>query len=190
MIRTAEMTDAPAMKHIAALAYDKYVDQLDQPPLPLLHDYEEVARAGNTYVLTIRQQVVGMVTFLTNADHLLLRNLAVLPAYQGQGLGRMLVDFVEAEARRRKLLEVRLWTREEMIDNIRYYQGLGYRLTHRDVVDGCGRVYFCKTVQNANGDEASHRVLSKPIALPQRQNKARRGEKNARERSRRVRQRG
>ncbi len=189
MIRTAEMADAPAMKHIAAQAYDKYVDQLDQPPLPLLHDYDEVARAGNTYVLTIRQQVVGMVTFLSYPDHLLLRNLAVLPAYQRQGLGRMLVDFVEAEARRRNLTEVRLWTREEMSDNIRYYQDLGYSLTKKAVVDGCGRVYFCKTLQNANGD-AGHRVLSEPIAPSRRQTKPQRAAKNAGEGQSKARQRG
>lgn len=149
MIRVAKVNDAPVMTRIAKLAYGKYLELLAHPPIPILHDYVEVAEAGNTYVLVLKRQVVGMVTYVTEVDHLLLRNLAVLPEYQGKGLGRKLVDFVEAEAHYRGLTEVRLWTREEMTDNIRYYERLGYFLTHRDVVDDCARVYLRKRLDGA-----------------------------------------
>jgi N-acetylglutamate synthase-like GNAT family acetyltransferase len=79
----------------------------------------------------------------------------VLPDYQGLGIGRKLVAFVESQARRRGLDEVRLWTREEMSDNIHYYQHLGYHLTHTSIVDDCGRAYFRKQldhVENAPGN--------------------------------------
>ena len=106
-----------------------------------------------------------MVTCFAEEDYFLLRNLAVLPECQGKGLGRKLVEFVESEARRRALTEVRLWTREEMSDNIQYYQRLGYSVTHRGIVDDCARVYFRKSLHGACLDgglvsQCGHNCLS------------------------------
>ena len=143
-IRLATPVDAPAMKRIAELAYRKYAQRLNPPPLPILFDYIEVAMAGNTYVFVRDALVVAMVTCIAEADHMLLRNLAVLPECQGVGIGGKLIDFLELEARRRTLSEVRLWTREEMSDNVQYCQRRGYVITHSAVIDGCTRIYFRK----------------------------------------------
>ena len=51
-------------------------------------------------------------------DYLLLDNIAVDPARHGQGIGRRLLDFTEAEARRRGYGAVELYTNEVMVENI------------------------------------------------------------------------
>jgi ribosomal protein S18 acetylase RimI-like enzyme len=144
MIRLAMANDAPVMHRIATLAYGKYAGRLDRPPLPMSYDYEKVAKEKNTYVLEENSQVAGMVTYIAYADHVLLRNLAVLPEFQGCGYGRKLVAFVESEAVRRNISEVRLWTRAEMSENISTYERLGYAITSRSTVEGYARVYFAK----------------------------------------------
>jgi ribosomal protein S18 acetylase RimI-like enzyme len=144
MIRLATTDDASVMHRIATLAYGKYTNRLDRPPLPMSYDYEQITKEKNTYVLVDASSVVGMVTYIPHADHVLLRNLAILPELQGRGYGRTLVEFVESEATKRNLVEVRLWTRAEMSENISMYERLGYTVTSRATVDGYARVYFAK----------------------------------------------
>jgi len=52
---------------------------------------------------------------LLKADHLLLDNLAVRPDRQRRGFGRKFIAFAEAEARRLRFAELRLYTHEARI---------------------------------------------------------------------------
>jgi len=64
---------------------------------------------------------------LLKADHLLLDNLAVRPDRQRCGFGRKLIAFAEAEARRLRFAELRLYTHEAMSENIALYAAAATR---------------------------------------------------------------
>ncbi|HEY1621018.1 MAG TPA: GNAT family N-acetyltransferase, partial [Streptosporangiaceae bacterium] len=94
VLRLATPEDSARLSAIAAAAYGKYAGLVDEPPAPTLLDYERVAAAGRTYVAELAGQVLGMVTVEPDDPYLILRNLAVHPASQGQGVGRRLALLV------------------------------------------------------------------------------------------------
>src|SRR5262245_7747043 len=89
---------------------------------------------------------VGVLVMRPLATSLLLENVAVSPALQGQGIGRSLISFAENHARSLGLGEVTLYTNERMTENLRLYPSLGYVEVDRGVEDGFERVFFRKTL--------------------------------------------
>src|SRR3546814_1807536 len=77
---------------------------------------------------------------------LLLDNIAVDPAHHGRGLGKRLMDFTEAEARRQGYRFIELYTNEVMFENIARYRHLGYVENNRVRVAGYDRVYLRKAL--------------------------------------------
>jgi GNAT superfamily N-acetyltransferase len=142
--RPAEAADSEQMAEMARDAYGKYLDLVDEPPAPILLDYEKVAASGRSHVALIDGHIHGMVTVESDETYLILRNLAVRTRSQGRGVGKFLVAFVEEMARSAGLRGVRLWTRAEMTDNIAFYERLDYVLTHSERDEGSHRVFFCK----------------------------------------------
>ncbi|MFJ5832957.1 GNAT family N-acetyltransferase [Streptomyces sp. NPDC093089] len=148
-LRPARPADGGQLAEIAREAYGKYLAELDEPPAPILLDYEKVAAAGRTYLAVEADEVLGMVTVEPSEPHLILRNLAVRPTQQGRGIGRRLVSLVEEMARDGNLRGVRLWTRAEMSDNIAFYKGLDYVYTHSEETENARRVFFTKDLNPA-----------------------------------------
>ena len=64
-------------------------------------------------------------------DHLAIFSLAVPPNYQGQGVGRWMLDNAERMARIAGLPELRLYTNARMDRNIAIYGHAGFRETGR-----------------------------------------------------------
>ncbi len=77
---------------------------------------------------------------------MLLDNVAVAPACQGQGLGRAMLQFAERAAIASGYRSIRLYTNEAMIENIRLYSRIGYVEAHRAEEKGLRRVYMTKTL--------------------------------------------
>ena len=98
-IRPADAADLPAVERIVRSAYGKYIARIGKPPGPMLDDYAALIRSHAVWVAGA--PVAGLVVLLSGDDHLLLDNVTVDPAAQGRGLGRALISFAEAEARRR-----------------------------------------------------------------------------------------
>ena len=143
MIRPANPTDRAAVEAIVREAYSIYLGRMDRPPGPLLDDYAALIRDGAVSVLdddTIR----AIIVLLPQPDHLLLDNIAVGPGSQGTGLGRRLIAFAEAEARRLGFTEVRLYTHQTMTENIALYTRLGFVETGRGRENGYDRVFMTK----------------------------------------------
>ena len=95
---------------------------------------------------------VGMLVLLERPNHLLLDNIAVAPDSHGRGIGRALLRFAEAEARRRGHRELRLYTHEMMTENIALYARAGWTLTGRAVQDGFSRLFFRKELAPEDAD--------------------------------------
>ena len=141
-IRPADAADLPAVQRIVNNAYTKYIARIGKPPGPMNDDYAALIRAHQVWVMG--DPVAGAIVLLPEPDHLLLDNVAVDPAAQGQGVGRALIEFAEAEARRRGFGELRLYTHETMVENIALYARTGWAETGRAEQNGFARVFFSK----------------------------------------------
>lgn len=144
LVRPADVTDLPEVERIVRAAYSKYVARIGQPPGPMLDDYAAHVRGHALWVAG--EPIGGLIVLLPEDDHLLLDNIAVDPARQGQGVGRILMQFADIEARRRGYRELRLYTHETMVENIALYSRSGWVQTGRGVQNGFARVFFRKTI--------------------------------------------
>jgi ribosomal-protein-alanine N-acetyltransferase len=73
-----------------------------------------------------RRRVVGFAVMEFYDEHAHLSLLAVLPGYQRQGVGKQLVEWLEASARTAGIFAVRLELRAGNDDARRFYERLGY----------------------------------------------------------------
>jgi len=143
-IRKAALADVAAVSDVVQRAYEPYIARIGKPPGPMLDDYRKRVMDGQAWVLEEDGEIAGLVVLEGTADGVLLDNVAVAPAAQGKGLGRRLIAFTEAEARRRGRPAVRLYTHVMMTENIALYTRLGFIETHRISEKGFDRVYMTK----------------------------------------------
>jgi ribosomal protein S18 acetylase RimI-like enzyme len=147
VIRTAQPADRAAVEAVVQAAYSVYVERIGKPPAPMLDDYDRRIAAGAVTVLDEADgRIAAIIVLVPKTDHLLLDNIAVRPDCQGRGLGRRLIAFAEAEARRQGFAELRLYTHERMTENIAVYTRLGFAETGRGRQAGYERVFMCKRV--------------------------------------------
>lgn len=94
---------------------------------------------GSAFVAELNGGIVGTITltypidvphaeYLTDLPLASFGQFAVDPALQGSGIGRMLIDTVEAEAKRLGAKEICLDTAQPAHHLISYYQRLGYEI--------------------------------------------------------------
>ena len=140
----AASDDVPAIERLVTAAYTTYIARIGKPPGPMLDDYRARVAACEAWVVRAEDGLAGLLVLVPESDHLLLDNIAVAPAHQGQGIGRRLMAFAEDEARRRGLPEIRLYTHELMHENLRLYARLGYAETGRARQAGYDRVFLRK----------------------------------------------
>lgn len=147
MIRLARPEEAAALAALVERAYAAYLPVIGRRPAPMDDDYAARIAAGQAWVLEAAEDGPGggpaALLVLEAADgHLWLDNIAVDPARQGSGLGRVLMRFVGEEALRRGLPEVRLLTNEKMERNLAFYARLGFTEQERRAEKGFSRVYM------------------------------------------------
>lgn len=81
---------------------------------------------------------------IPKTDHLLVENVAVFPAFQGQGYGRALIAHAERLAVSLGYGETRLYTNKLFAENVQLYRKLGYRLGREEAFDGGVLVHMSK----------------------------------------------
>src|ERR1051326_1967093 len=127
VIRLARPEDRATGEAIVRDAYSIYIPRIGKPPGPMLDDYNVLIADGAVSVLEENDGfIAAIIVLLPETDHLLPDNIAVRPERQGQGLGRQLIAFAEAEARRLGHAELRLYTHEMMTENIAFYTRLRF----------------------------------------------------------------
>ena len=135
-----------AIRACAEAAYEKYVARIGKTPAPMVADFASQIAAGQVHVLIEDAAVLGFVVFYPRDDHIHLENVAVDPAHHGHGCGRMLIAFVEQQARRQGFEAIELYTNEKMTENLTFYPRLGYREIGRWAEDGFNRVFYRKAL--------------------------------------------
>ncbi len=146
-IRPALPSDEPAIRACAEDAYAQYVEAIGRKPQPMVADFAADIAAGQAYVISANGvEVDGFIIFFPNGDHMFLENVAIFTRAAGQGLGKALIEFCEAEAHRLGLVAVELYTNEKMTANQTLYPRLGYLENFRRTENGFHRIYYRKPI--------------------------------------------
>ena len=112
----------------------------------MLDDYSALIEGGHVHVVEHAGVVQGVLVLIPEKDSMLLDNVAVAPAAQGLGLGRLMLAFAERCAIDAGYDSIRLYTNEAMTENIELYARIGYAETHRAEEKGLRRVYMAKPI--------------------------------------------
>lgn len=143
----ATAADADAVRCLTRDAYAKWVLLIGREPLPMLADYAAAVRDHRIDLVYRDGILVGLIEMIPESDHLLIENVAVSPAFQGQGLGRGLMAHAEQIAGVLGYREMRLYTNKAFAANVRLYQKLGYRIDREEAFMGGFTTYMSKRLQ-------------------------------------------
>jgi GNAT superfamily N-acetyltransferase len=124
--RSAEAPDAWSMAELVDAAYGHYVQRIGMLPGPMTDDYAEVIRNHRVTVAEHHGAIVGVIVLTVTDEGFLVDNVAVHPGHRATGLGRALLQFAEAEARRAGFDSIYLYTHEKMTENLALYARIGY----------------------------------------------------------------
>ena len=124
--RSAIGADAPKVAALVNAAYRHYVERIGILPRPMTDDYAEVIANLQVTVAESHRAIVGVIVLSVDDEGFLIDNVAVDPSHRGKGLGRALLEFAEAEARRAGFDSIHLYTHEKMTENLILYSRIGY----------------------------------------------------------------
>ena len=146
VLRPAIGDDVPAITDCVNAAYAKWVPRVGRKPAPMLDDYAEVVKEADVVVAEFDGDFAGLIVLRETDDGFLVENVAVLPAYAGRGIGRVLLSHADTRAAARGHASLYLYTNEKMVENIALYVRLGYVETERRQEEGFRRVFMRKSV--------------------------------------------
>lgn len=149
-LRLATADDIPAISALVREAYGKWVPVIGREPLPMRADYALAVARHRIDLYEHAGQLAGLIETIPQDDHLLIENVAVAPACQGQGLGRRLLAHAEHLAQARGQELVRLYTNAAFAQNVAFYQRQGYLIEREEPFMGGMTVYFWKRLAPVN----------------------------------------
>jgi ribosomal protein S18 acetylase RimI-like enzyme len=80
------------------------------------------------YVAKVGDDTVGFVSFANMGDAVIIVALAVLPQWQGAGVGKSLVESVEAEAKGAGKKKLLVSTSNDDLPALAFYQAIGFQI--------------------------------------------------------------
>jgi ribosomal protein S18 acetylase RimI-like enzyme len=129
--RPAQPDDLAAIVALTDAAYAPYTAVFDTPPIPVTEDYVPRIERGEVWLLEKGEQPAGLLVLERNEDHAMIFSIAVSPAFQGMGMGIVLLKWAEEQTRSWRLRQVRLYTNARMERNIALYLAYGFHETGR-----------------------------------------------------------
>jgi ribosomal protein S18 acetylase RimI-like enzyme len=148
-IRRAAPSDALAVRELTRAAYSKWIANIGREPTPMTVDYDARVREHRIELLHVDGRLAALIELVPEAGHLLVENVAVLPAYQGRGYGRRLLTHAEAVAASLGLSAMRLYTNPLFAGNVQLYRRLGYQVDREEPFKGGVTVYMSKQLTPA-----------------------------------------
>lgn len=128
-IRLATLADSDAVRACVDMAFSHWIDIIGRKPTAMLTDFKPMIEAGQVHVALMDEAIVGVLIMWIAYESLYIDVLAVNPNIQKQGLGKQLLQFAEAEARRQNQSKLSLATNVKMQSNRDYYARYGYNET-------------------------------------------------------------
>jgi GNAT superfamily N-acetyltransferase len=145
-LQLAAWEDVDAIRSLSREAYAKWVPIIGREPRPMTADYSEAVKKHRIDLLYLEGELAAIIEMIPNDDHLLIENVAVLPARQGRGLGRKLMAHAEQVATSFGYSEIKLYTNKLFAENVQLYQKLGYRTDREETWTGGVIVHMSKLV--------------------------------------------
>lgn len=145
-IHRARPEDAPFVREIAREAYRPYIKRIGREPAPMVADFATLIEAAEVWIAVDFAEILGYIVMRPGQETLHIENVAVSPPRHGEGVGKALLDFAEAEAARIGIPRMDLYTNAKMRENLSLYPRLGWAEVARRTEDGFERVYFEKPV--------------------------------------------
>ena len=145
-MRQAKAADAAAIAELTRQAYAKWIELIGREPLPMQVDYAEALMRHRFDLIEREGLLVGLIETVADGDHLLIVNLAVAPAAQGQGYGARLLTWAERLARAASLSGLRLYTNKRLEENVRFYLRRGFRIEREAPLNGGVAIYMTKAL--------------------------------------------
>ncbi len=146
MIRRAIPADAPAIRSLTRDAYAKWVPLIGREPWPMIADYDVAVRNPLIDLLMVDGDLVALVEMIARPDCLMVENLAVAPAHQSRGYGRLLMQHAEQVAAALGQSTLRLYTNQRFTENIALYSRLGYQIDREEAVSVGVVVHMSKLI--------------------------------------------
>jgi GNAT superfamily N-acetyltransferase len=146
-MRRAAAADAAAVRSLTRQAYAKWVAVTGREPKPMGADYDRAVREHRVDLAYCDGTLAGLIEMIAEADHLLVENVAVAPAFQKQGIGRRLMAHAEAVALGLDYALVRLYTNKLFAENVALYGRLGYRIDREENTERGIAVHMSKSVR-------------------------------------------
>jgi ribosomal protein S18 acetylase RimI-like enzyme len=146
-LRSAIGADASKVAALVDDAYGHYVERIGMLPRPMTDDYAEVIANQRVTVAESHGTIVGVIVLTVEDEGFLVDNVAVDPSLRAKGLGRALLEFAEAEARRAGFDSIYLYTHEKMTENLALYSRIGYVEYDRRSKGGFSLVYMRKPLR-------------------------------------------
>lgn len=143
-LRRATLADASIVHEITRKAYSKWISVINREPGPMQVDYQKAILEHLIELYEDHETVHGLVELVPKDGHLLIENIAVLPASQGQGIGDILLQHAESVAVSLDLPELRLYTNAAFTENVSYYLKRGYSVFERAPIPSGGTVVHMK----------------------------------------------
>ena len=131
-LRRALPADAGAVRALTRQAYARWVPLIGREPKPMQADYDRAVREHRIDLAYRDGVLAGLIETIEQSDHLLIENVAVLPAFQGRGVGRTLLAHAEELTSALGFGEVRLYTNKAFAENVTLYLKVGYRIDREE----------------------------------------------------------
>jgi ribosomal protein S18 acetylase RimI-like enzyme len=146
--RPATPGDVAKVTPLINAAYGHYEERIGMVPRPMTDDYAEVIKNYQVTLAESGQTLVGVIVLTVTDEGFLIDNVAVDPSFHGKGIGKALLEFAEAEARRAGFDSIYLYTHEKMTENIDLYSRIGYVEYDRRSQEDVSLVYMRKPLES------------------------------------------
>ena len=143
-LRRATLADATTIRDLTRQAYAKWVPLIGREPRPMTANYENAVVDHMIDLYEIDGEAVGLIEVVPQAEHLLIKNIAVRPDQQGKRIGDLLLKHAEDIAQALYLAELRLYTNAAFVSNIEFYSRRGFEEFGRESLAVGGIVVHMK----------------------------------------------
>ncbi|MBZ3693479.1 GNAT family N-acetyltransferase [Phyllobacterium calauticae] len=142
----ATIDDADAVRNLVRASYAKWIPVIGREPKPMGADYEHAVQHHLVDLLYADGELAGLIEMIRESGCLLIENVAVAPAFQGRGYGRLLLTHAEALAGSLGLRKLRLYTNKMFAENVALYLKLGYTIDREEPFLGGIAVHMSKPI--------------------------------------------
>jgi ribosomal protein S18 acetylase RimI-like enzyme len=144
-VRRAGEQDAPAVSSLTRAAYAKWVPLIGREPLPMKADYGLAVREHLVDLLDVDGTLAALIEMIPEPEWLLIKNLAVAPAFQRRGYARILLGRAQEVASTLRLRGVRLYTNKLFESNLDFYRRYGFTVDREEPFMGGITIYMSKS---------------------------------------------